>query len=134
VDAVRGRAAALGVADRLRLRGWIPFGAELLDLYRQSHIFVQVSLVEGVPRVLYEAMACATPIIATDVGGVRSALDDGRAGLLVPPGDLDALVDALRRLASDVELRRKLVTRGLELVQDLTLEAQAARVAQFIAE
>jgi glycosyltransferase involved in cell wall biosynthesis len=134
VDAVRRRAAALGVADLLRLRGWIPFGAELLDLYRQSHIFVQVSLVEGVPRVLYEAMACATPIIATDVGGVRSALDDGRAGLLVPPGDLDAVVDALRRLASDVELRRKLVTRGLELVQDLTLEAQAARVAQFIAE
>jgi hypothetical protein len=52
----------------------------------------------------------------------------------VPPGDLDALVDALRRLASDVELRTTLVTRGLELVQELTLEAQAARAAQFIAE
>jgi glycosyltransferase involved in cell wall biosynthesis len=132
--AVRGRAAALGVADRVRLCGWIPFGAGLLDLYRQAHIFVRVSLQEGVPRVLYEAMASATPIVATDVGGVRSALDGGRAGLLVPPGDLDALVDALRRLASDVDLRTRLVTRGLELVQELTLEAQAARTAQFIAE
>jgi glycosyltransferase involved in cell wall biosynthesis len=132
--AVRQRAAALGVADRVRLCGWIPFGAGLLDLYRQAHIFVRVSLQEGVPRVLYEAMASATPIVATDVGGVRSALDGGRAGLLVPPGDLEALVDALRRLASDVELRTTLVTRGLELVQELTLEAQAARAAQFIAE
>jgi glycosyltransferase involved in cell wall biosynthesis len=61
-------------------------------------------------------------------------LDGGRAGLLVPPGDLDALVDAVRRLTSDVELRTALLTRGLELVQELTLEAQAARAAQVIAE
>jgi hypothetical protein len=65
---------------------------------------------------------------------VRPALDGGRAGLLVPPGDLDALVDAVRRLTSDVELRTALLTRGLELVQELTLEAQAARAAQVIAE
>jgi glycosyltransferase involved in cell wall biosynthesis len=104
------------------------------DLYRQAHIFVRVSFQEGVPRVLYEAMAFATPIVATDVGGVRPALDGGRAGLLVPPGDLDALVDAVRRLTSDVELRTALLTRGLELVQELTLEAQAARAAQVIAE
>jgi glycosyltransferase involved in cell wall biosynthesis len=134
VDAVRERAAVLGVADRLELRGWIPFGPELLDLYRQAHIFIHVSLNEGVPRVLYEAMACGTPIVATDVGGVRSALDDGRAGLLVPPNDLSALVDAVRQLADDPKLRKELVIRGLELVQELTLETQAARVARFVAD
>jgi glycosyltransferase involved in cell wall biosynthesis len=134
MDAVRQRAAELGVADQIELRGWVPFGPELLDLYRRADVFVHVSLVEGVPRVLYEAMACATPIVATDAGGVRPTLDDGRAGLLVPPSDLDALVDAVRRLDSDPQLRRNLVTRGLNLVQELTLETQAGRVARFIAE
>jgi D-inositol-3-phosphate glycosyltransferase len=77
-------------------------------------------------------MACATPIVVSDVGGVRAALDDGRAGLLVPPSDVDALVDAVQRITRDPELRNQLVIRGLELVQHLTLEAQAARVASFL--
>jgi len=130
--AIRQRATRLGVADRLDLRGWIPFGPALLDLYRQSHMFVHVSLTEGVPRVLFEAMACATPIVATEVGGVPGLLEGGRAGLLVPPGDLQALVLAINRITEDPELREQLVTRGLELARDLTLEAQARRVAGFI--
>jgi glycosyltransferase involved in cell wall biosynthesis len=132
-EPVRRRAAELGVADRLELRGWIPFGPELLDLYRLSHLFVHVSLTEGVPRVLFEAMACATPIVATDVGGVRRALDEGRAGALVPPNDRDALVGAIERVARDEALRERLVSRGLELARERTLEAQACRVARFIA-
>ena len=132
LEAVRERAKELGVADQLELRGWVPFGPELLDLYREAHIFVRATPREGVPRVLYEAMACATPIVVSDVGGVRAALDDGRAGLLVPPSDVDALVDAVQRITRDPELRNRLVIRGLELVQHLTLEAQAARVASFL--
>jgi glycosyltransferase involved in cell wall biosynthesis len=132
-DAVRDRADELGVGRQLELRGWIPFGPELLELYTRAHVFVRVSLQEGVPRVLYEAMARATPIVASDVGGVRHALDDGRAGLLVPPDDLDALVAAVRSLAGDAELRSDLVTRGLQLVRDLTLDVQARRVAGFLA-
>jgi glycosyltransferase involved in cell wall biosynthesis len=131
--AVRQRAAELGVTDRLELRGWIPFGAELLDLYRRSHVFVHVSLTEGVPRVLFEAMAFAIPIVATEVGGVPGLLDGGRAGLLVPPGDRNALATAIGRMIADEELREALISHGLELAQELTLEAQAAQVARFIA-
>jgi glycosyltransferase involved in cell wall biosynthesis len=132
VEEVRLRAGELGVADRVELRGWVPFGPELLELYRRAHLFVHVSLTEGVPKVLIEALASATPIVATDVGGVRALLDGGRAGLLVPPSDLDALVEAIRRLADDEGLRERLVAHGLELGRALTLEAQAGRVAQFI--
>ena len=64
---------------------------------------------------------------------VRDVLDDGRAGLLIPPADLPALVAAIRRLSSDTELRERLVLRGLELAQELTLETQSQRVAGFIA-
>ncbi len=67
-----------GLADRVTVRSYVPFGPELLDLYRRADLFVHVSLSEGFPKVLIEAFASATPIVATDVGGVRSAVDDGR--------------------------------------------------------
>jgi glycosyltransferase involved in cell wall biosynthesis len=131
-ERVRERAEALGISDRLQLHGWVPFGPELLTLYRRAHLFVHVSLTEGVPRVITEALAFALPIVATDVGGVRTALDDGRAGLLVPRNDRTALVATIRRLAGDAELREILVTRGLKLARERTLEAQAELVAEFI--
>jgi glycosyltransferase involved in cell wall biosynthesis len=132
VEEVRRRASELGVADLFELRGWVPFGPELLEVYRRAHLFVHVSLTEGVPKVLIEALASAIPIVATDVGGVRALLDGGRAGLLVPPSDLEALVGAIQRLADDEALRERLVVHGLELGRSLTLEAQAERVARFI--
>jgi glycosyltransferase involved in cell wall biosynthesis len=131
-DAVQRRAVECGVADRIVFDGYIPFGPELLDRYRRAHLFVHVSLTEGLPQVLVEALATATPIVATDVGGVRGALDDGRAGLLVPPRDAGALVSAVRRLCATPELRTALVTRGLELAASLTIEREAARVARFL--
>jgi glycosyltransferase involved in cell wall biosynthesis len=132
-DEVRSRAEALGVDGLLTLHGYVPFGPPLLDLYRRSDVFVHVSLTEGVPQVLVEALACGTPIVATAVGGVPQALANGRAGLLVPPGDAAALADAIDALVSDEELRASLVAFGRTLVRDLTLEAESARVASFIA-
>jgi glycosyltransferase involved in cell wall biosynthesis len=131
-EEVRARAAALGVDSLIELHGYIPFDGGLLDLYRRAHVFAHVSLSEGMPKVLIEALVCRTAIVATDVGGVRDALDDGRAGLLVPPDDLDALVDAIRRISDDRTLRDGLVEHGLELASGLTLEAQAERVVLFI--
>lgn len=131
-DDVRRRAAELGVENRLELLGYLPF-PELLPLYREAHAFVHVSFTEGVPQVLTEAMASGAPIVATDVGGVRAALDDGDAGLLVPPADLVALVGAILRLSDDDALRRRLALRGLELARERTIEAEAQRVATFLA-
>jgi glycosyltransferase involved in cell wall biosynthesis len=131
-EEVIARAAALGVDRLIELHGYIPFDAGLLDLYRRAHVFVHVSLSEGMPKVLIEALVCGTAVVATDVGGVSDALDDGEAGLLVPPDDLDALVDAVRRITDEPLLRQGLVQRGGELARSLTLEAQAERVVSFI--
>ncbi|MGH2921308.1 MAG: glycosyltransferase family 4 protein [Gaiellaceae bacterium] len=131
-DAVRSRANELGIGARVELLGYVPFGPELLDLYRRSHMFVHVSLTEGVPHVLHETLASGTPVVATDVGGVRDALDDGEAGLLVPPGDAAALVAAVFRLADDEELRSRVVEHGLGLARERTLEKEAARAAAFL--
>jgi glycosyltransferase involved in cell wall biosynthesis len=131
---VERRAQECGVADRIELKGYVPYGPGLLRLYREAHVFVHVSLTEGVPQVLAEALASGTPIVATDVGGVRAALDEGAAGLLVPPDDREALVTALIRLADDSALRERLVRHGLELARGRTIEAEAARVARFLRE
>jgi glycosyltransferase involved in cell wall biosynthesis len=131
-EAVRGRAAELGVLDRIDFRGYVPFDGGLLDLYRMAHIFVHVSLSEGMPKVILEALAAGTPIVATDVGGVKAALGGGTAALLVPPDDLEALVTAVLRVSEEAEVRGRLVRRGLELASRLTLEAQAESVARFM--
>jgi glycosyltransferase involved in cell wall biosynthesis len=131
-DAVRAHAAELGIDHILELRGYVPIDAGLLDLYRGAHLFVHVSFSEGMPKVLIEAFASGVPVVATDVGGVRAVADDGRAALLVPPDDLTALVEAIRRLENDADLRERLAARGLELARGLTLEAEAERVGRFL--
>lgn len=130
--AVRSRALELGISGQIELAGFVSFGPGLLERYRSAHVFVHVSLTEGVPAVLIEAMASGTPVVATAVGGVPAALEHGRAGLLVPPSDLDALVAALERVVDDSEHRERVVKHGLELVRELTMDAQAARAARFI--
>jgi len=132
-DEVRAKAESLGVDDQLTLLGYVPFGPSLLDLYKRADLFVHVSLTEGVPQVLVEALACGTPIVATAVGGVSSALGDGKAGILVRPGDALALADAIETVVDDEELRARIVDYGRELVRDVTIEAESARVAGFIA-
>lgn len=129
---VRERAAALGLLDRVELLGYVRVGPELLRLYRRAGMFVHVAVTEGVPQAVVEALATGTPVVATDVGGVRAALDDGSAGLLVPPGDRDALVDAILRLVDDGALRERLTARGLSLARASAGDVEAERVARFL--
>jgi glycosyltransferase involved in cell wall biosynthesis len=132
-DAVLRRAQGLGVDRSVELRGFVPHGPALFELYRRAHAFVHVSLTEGVPQVLFEALASGTAVVATDVGDVRATLDDGAGGLLVPPRSAEALASAVERLTGDAELRRRLVARGVELAARASLEEESARVARFIA-
>jgi len=67
---------------------------------------------EGTPLVILEAMAAGIPPIATHVGGVPDVVEDGRTGILVPPGDPAALAEAIRRVVDDPGLRRRLAEAG----------------------
>jgi glycosyltransferase involved in cell wall biosynthesis len=120
-------------AGRVRLLGYVPFGSQLLDLYRASDLFVHVARTEGLPQVLVEAHSQGLPVVATDVGGVSAALNGGRAGLRVPPGDAGALASAVRTLSGDDELRQRLAMAGLALARTRTMEAETERLAEFLA-
>jgi glycosyltransferase involved in cell wall biosynthesis len=129
--AMERRIAELGLDGAVALPGEVPNGPELWELYRRSQAFLHVSFTEGLPQVLFEAQAAGIPIVATAVGGVAEALDDGKGGLLIPPADASAAVAALRRLADDEEMRRRLVTTAHENATRETLEAQLDRLAAF---
>lgn len=91
--ALEARAAALGIADRVRFHGPKPH-AELPRWFRAADLFVLASRSEGVPNVVLEASACETPYVATAVGGVPEVAHLG-AGLLVPPDDPGRLAAAV---------------------------------------
>lgn len=125
------RLAALGVADRAELRGYVPIDAGLHELYRSCDVFLHVSWTEGLPQVIFEAFAARLPVVATSVGGVPEAVGD--AGLLVPPGDVSAAVAALQRVADDASLRERIVEGGVEQVLAHTTDAETRRIAEFFA-
>jgi glycosyltransferase involved in cell wall biosynthesis len=95
---LRNLADELDLGNRLNLLGLRDDVGEVLAT---ADLFVHPSLSEGLPLAILEAMAAGLPIVATRVGGVPHALDDGRAGLLVPPGDPPALEAALRALLQE---------------------------------
>lgn len=76
-------------------------------------IAVLCSLHEGFPNSIIEAMAAGKPVVATDVGGIPDAVEDGRTGLLVPPRSSDRLAAAIGRLAADAALRKAFGDAGL---------------------
>jgi len=92
---------------------------ELAELHSRAHVFVLPSVqrqrqAEGMPTALMEALATRTPVIATDTGGVSRALGGGKFGVLVPPGDSDALAHAVRRVLAapdDARIRAEQAAR-----------------------
>lgn len=130
-DRLRERFAELGLDECADVRGFVAAGAALQALYRNSDFLLHVSFTEGVPQVLFEAFAAGLPVVATDVGGVGTMA--GSAALLVGPNDARAATAALRRLAEDRELCKRLVAAGLQVARAHTREEQCRRVAEFLA-
>nr|WP_163504052.1 glycosyltransferase family 4 protein [Halomonas socia] len=115
--------AAHGLRDRFRLLG--EREPHALDAaYRDADLFVLPSHYEGYGMVVTEALARGLPVITTTGGALRFTLPEG-AGLAVPPGDVDALREALRRWLEDAGLRREL-RRGAMAARAQQADWQAA--------
>jgi glycosyltransferase involved in cell wall biosynthesis len=109
LDAVASALDRMGLSRRVQLLG---ARADVPDLLASSDIFVLSSRSEGFPVSVLEAMAAGLPVVATDVGGVAEAVEEGETGFLVPAGDSEALARGLERLLVDGELRHRLGAAG----------------------
>lgn len=101
----------LGIARYVEVAGWVN-GADKLALLQRAAIFVLPSYAEGMPMSVLEAMAAGLVVVATRVGGIPEAVSDGREGLLIEPGDVAALAEALDWLLSHEEARRRMGKAG----------------------
>lgn len=103
--------------------------AQMPSLYRAADIFVCPSIYqEPLGMVNVEAQACGTPVVASAVGGIPDVVQHEVNGLLVPPGDAQALADALLRLILDLPLRARLGRTARETSAELDWRLLAARL------
>jgi len=114
VQALRRRAAALDLLNRVEVLGWAePPTVEVL--LARSHILALPSFEETLPMAVIEAFGAGLAVVATPVGAVPEIVIDGQTGLLVPPGEAAALACALQRLVDTPALRRRLGAAGAAL-------------------
>jgi glycosyltransferase involved in cell wall biosynthesis len=94
-EAIEARVREAGIPDRVTITGWVA-GERVRELLRDSRALVLPSFAEGLPVVIMEAFAMGRPVISTFVGAVPELVLPGVNGWLVPAGDEDALLDAMR--------------------------------------
>jgi glycosyltransferase involved in cell wall biosynthesis len=123
-----------GVEKRLDVTGRVPTD-ELVALYRRAAIVVVPSRTEGFGLPAVEAMACGTPVVASEAGALPEVMRLGGGGLLVPPDDPAALADGIAQLARAPERRARLAASARERIeQRLSWRTIAARTAEVYAE
>ena len=107
---LRARAAALGIADRVRFAG---FRDDVPALMAGSDVIVHASTApEPFGRVIVEAMLTGRPVIATQGGAIGSIIDHGRTGLMVPPSNPHALAAAIQLLLSSPQQAAEMANEG----------------------
>lgn len=126
--ALQRRADTLGLADQVRLPG--PVGQdEIRSYYEAAAIFCMPSFAEGLPGVVFEAMATGLPIVSTWITGVPELVVDGEMGYLVPPARPLEMADALAKLLDDPGLRAAMGRAGREkVIREYNPETLAERL------
>ena len=121
-----GLADSSGVSERVTFVGGRPQG-ELRRFYGAADVAVSVPHYEPFGMTPLEAMACATPVVGSRVGGIKWSVADGETGFLVPPKDPEALAERLRSLLADAPLRDRMGRAARRRVEEcFTWERVAA--------
>lgn len=117
IDSLRGRARESGKSDLLDFAGYVP-RQELPGRLNQADVFAAPSVYEGGPGFVYlEAMACGLPVIACEGNGASEMVRHGENGFLIPPRNTRAVVETLRCLLSNADLRRSMGLRARRFVE-----------------
>jgi colanic acid/amylovoran biosynthesis glycosyltransferase len=118
--ALRRLADRLGIASKVRFRGWLPF-EEVREAIERSALLVHPStgLGDAVPTVIKEAMALGTPVVASAVAGIPELLNGGQCGVLVPPCDVMRLAGEIERLLGSEEERHRLAQKARQRAEEM---------------
>ncbi len=134
------RIRSAGLADQVQLLG-PRTRREVIRCLREADVMVQPSVPsrsgrkEGIPVVLMEGMACELAVVASDLSGIPELVENGVAGLLVPPGDAQAIASALRSLADQPALRQRLGQSARQKVlREFDLTSNARRLATLYSQ
>ncbi|MCL6103112.1 MAG: glycosyltransferase family 4 protein [Bacteroidetes bacterium] len=110
-------AAQTGVSDQVVFMGNI--SKEMIGAcLRQADLFVLNSSYEGLPHVVLEAMDAGVPVVATDAGGTKEVVENGKTGLLVPVGDDLTLENAVRNILGNREMAERITQNAFKLLED----------------
>lgn len=126
-----GAAAAAGLDGAVEITGFVS-QERIRELYRRATVFALPCQVassgdrDGIPVALMEAMAAGLPVVTTPISGIPELVHDEVSGILVPPGDPEALAGAIARVVADPELARRL---GVAAVAKVAAEFDARRNA-----
>ncbi len=121
------------LATKLKLKDNVKFlgkvtEEEKIKLYQSAWVFVNPSLIEGWGITTIEANACGTPVVASDVAGLRDAVSDTNSGILVPYGQVSGFVLAIRTILKDNKLRTRLSRGAISWAQQYDWD-RSAKVA-----
>ena len=131
LDQLNSTAKQEGVEDRVFYHGYKSVGPELFAYYKMADIYLIASQSsEGFPRTIWEAMAHSLPVVATRVGSIPDFIQG--AAVLVEPRNPSALVEGIKCIISDSELRKDIVVKGFGLASQNTLEIQVSKMAGLI--
>jgi colanic acid/amylovoran biosynthesis glycosyltransferase len=122
---------SLGLEDNVTLLGAVT-EEEVRNRLVHAHVFALASLDEALGVAIMEAMSMETPVVATHVGGVAELVSDGVDGVLVAPGNVDAIANALRVIATSPETARRLSAQSRKkIVEQFTSVRSASAIARL---
>ena len=127
--ALSARARSAGIEDRIHFARILPHD-EIPRWLAAADVAVLPSRTEGMPNAVLEALACGRPVVATAVGGTRELIESPALGILVPPGDADALAQALHAALNDTWNEKVIAASVAERTWD-AVGKRAARLLEF---
>ncbi len=105
----------LGVANRVTLAG---ASSSVPEYLANSHVLVLPSHAEGIPRVIMEAFATGTPVVGTDIPGIRQLVENEVTGLTAPVGDAGRLAQAIERVCNNPELAQRMAENARRVIEN----------------
>lgn len=126
VQEVRALIRDEGLEESVSIEGWVD-RQRVVDLLAESHVLLLPSYNEGLPMALLEAMACGLTVITTPVGGIPEVVRDQENGLLIEPGNVKALADAMI-CSQDRGFRKNLGERAAKSMQHNSIDAYCDRL------